>query len=273
MAGGFTLTPELCNGTDYGTDVTNARGTAVTCASGAYGTWTQLVASTGLDTSWMRIVAMTNGGSNTQNTHLFNLGIGAAGSEVLTVSGLSAVQPDALMSYSVFILPISIPAGTRIAAQGTGGTDVIYLQLQLFSDGYSGFNEAVSGLEPISSNLTNSNNSGAVVSGAIGVKGAYTQVVGSTARDYCGLYFAIAASSYAGSMAQDQEVWDIAIGAASSEIIVVPNIIMVLANKHDTAVYGPFMIEIPAGTRISLRFSSATAASSGVYCNVWGIYR
>lgn len=96
-------------------------------------------------------------------------------------------------------------------------------------------------------------------------KGAYSQLVAATARDYMALLISVQAT---GSGSSDALV-DIAIGAGGSEVVVIPNLYCASATSFDVAEY-LFPIFIPLGTRIAARCQT-NAANGTVRVMVHGI--
>jgi hypothetical protein len=91
----------------------------------------------------------------------------------------------------------------------------------------------------------------------IHTKGAWAQIIASTARDAYGITVFIAATAGAASSNQRYLV-DIGIGAASSEVVLIPDLMCGNASAFNAASNtGPamfhFPIYIPAGSRISAR--------------------
>ncbi len=97
----------------------------------------------------------------------------------------------------------------------------------------------------------------------INTKGAYTQLVGSTASDACFIIvdiFGWAATATSGSV-------DIAVGAAGSEQVIIAD--LVISNSFlSQASHYCFPVNIPAGTRLSARSQVNQTATNGIYVSV-----
>lgn len=92
-------------------------------------------------------------------------------------------------------------------------------------------------------------------------KGAWVQLIASTAFDY--QYLEIWGSNSFTSTTNTRGLLDIGIGAAAAEVVLIPDLLMGAVGASQT--YGgfrnyPFPLFIPAGTRVSARFSNATAS-------------
>lgn len=93
-----------------------------------------------------------------------------------------------------------------------------------------------------------------VTAGTNPAKGAYAQLVASTAQDARGI---IVTPQAAGGL---RSLFDIAVGGAGSEVVIIPNI----ATGEGTGYQSVFFpIAIPAGSRLSCAVSCSTSASAG----------
>jgi hypothetical protein len=282
MPGGYSTGPNLCGCNDQGTDLANSRGTAVVGASNAYGSYTQLVASTTTDTCAM-LVCIQESPSNANRDNSARIAVGAAGVEVPIVSDLiHAATRAGIYSYNYFF-PVNIPAGTRISAgvYSIGVTDTLYISVILFDGSFTNV-EGAGGADSIgwSAGLGTT-----VQSGGLNTKSAYSQLVASTARDYQGIFFAIDDHNQnftSGNSTTLTALFDIAIGAGGSEIPIIsnypisfPQASTVTSNQYclgDNLVSHYLPIAIPAGTRISVRCQDIL--NSVVYgVTVYGVYQ
>lgn len=104
--------------------------------------------------------------------------------------------------------------------------------------------------------------------GTAGAKGSYVQVVASTAIAYQGLVLGI--SQYYGGV--NSTLADLSIGAAGSESVVVPNILIDTGNgsSYGFSCYVP--IQIPSGSRIAVRHQETGGSGTrDLYWSVTGI--
>lgn len=106
--------------------------------------------------------------------------------------------------------------------------------------------------------LTASSNPTNVPSTTVNTKGPYTQLVASTAYDTHALIFTCAHDAVGSTQSQ---LVDIAVGAAASEQIVIPDVLVSFDQWNGRAfVSVPFPVYIPAGSRIAAQFQSTSAA-------------
>ncbi len=97
----------------------------------------------------------------------------------------------------------------------------------------------------------------------INTKGAYSQLVASTAADTCFIEIDIFGWGSAASLG----AVDIAVGAAGSEQVIINNLVLSDSTASASAHYA-FPVAIPAGTRISARAQSNVTATNTTFCSV-----
>jgi hypothetical protein len=273
MSGGFNGIASVCNGNSQGVDPTNTRGTAVTSGNNAYGSYAQIVASTPSDTAFIKIDISTNASSNTGFGGGVKIAIGGAGSEIDIILDLQLKAPLSAYYGGSYLFPVSIPAGTRIAAAANGNagaSDVYYVHVELFDSGWG--TEDFAGVDSIGA--TNSGSRGtAVTAGAAATKGSYAQLTASTPRDYDAIALVVTDITSAG-MAGDRWLIDLAIGGAGSEVIILPDWFISTTTSDDPrGQLGCVLpISIPAGTRVAARVASALG-SNLIGIVAYGLYQ
>ncbi|HUU44168.1 MAG TPA: hypothetical protein VM118_00420 [Acidobacteriota bacterium] len=96
---------------------------------------------------------------------------------------------------------------------------------------------------------TTGSSAGTTVSAGDDVKGSYTQLIASTgiAADYVYVFVQMSGSAICSYLV------DIATGAASSEVVVVPDLYIDHYTSDKVWAYGPYRLDIASGTRISAR--------------------
>lgn len=234
-------------------DTTNGVGTSVAEGNGAKGSWVQLIASTPKHGHGL-LVSCSLGG--TGGPHAFDIGIGAAGSEVVIIADLIslAVLTNGGMHTAYF--PLSLPAGTRIAARAraSAASNNIFPLVHVVSGALAGLSSfgrcttyGVSGVTPTAP----ANGSG------------WTQVVASTANQISALVLGLALSS------SKVGLMDLAVGAAASEQMFLESIAVV----GDTTPHyiGPLPVNIPAGSRISARAWATAGGGSSQKLALYGL--
>lgn len=93
-------------------------------------------------------------------------------------------------------------------------------------------------------------------------KGAWTQVVASVPTGVCGIFIA---TEVAVSQVYPRMFLDVGIGAAGSEVVIVPNVVIASVDYYrDGGKHLYLPIQLPAGQRLSLRLQSADASISSI---------
>lgn len=261
MSGGFPDAPAWCQwGRSY-TSYQGNNGEWTNIPTGTYptfGAWTQVVASAPFDICELSLVAADGG--NSRDGTVFQIGIGASGSEVVLVPAM-VYSSSGVWQIRV---PIDIPAGTRIAVRAAW-TATINVQVGLAYFGASAYPEmSAKKLDSIGVNASLSQGT-LLTSGASNVYGAYTQLIAATANDYAG--FIPVADNVLNTATNDALDVKIAIGASGSEVDVFGMIAHSAYRVEGDGAggytgAGPVWIQIPAGTRISAKLSSPTASAT-----------
>lgn len=219
--------------------------------SAAEGSWTQLIASTAADSDFI-YVYLTLGGSTVEEV-LIDFSVGASSSETVFIENIPLSTRSALSGKNESLwFPIRIPAGSRIAVRAQSDTAVaVGVAISLFKgDEKSSSYTAARGYGIVSANSSGT----AVDAGATAnTKGSWTELVASTGEQINGFWLHVGNNDNLTINVQTMVFVDIAIGASSSETIIVQNH-PVISDTNETAMQSLFYdIRIPAGTRISAR--------------------
>lgn len=234
-----------------GTDLTNTRGTALTNSGVAHtkGNYTELDASTARNAAGIFVTLQGNGGQE----GFVDIAVGAAASEVIIAANLHYVINAVNIRSWEYFIPIPIPGGTRIAArfQSSSTTNGVWVNATLWHGGF--MSPSCSVMDALNADTANTQGTLIAQGGANNTKGAYTQIIASTSRRYRALYIS---NGRRGTVASQAFMNDIAIGAAASEQIIIPNVFWnqnTTTDQIERPVQGPFWVDIPAGTRIAIR--------------------
>lgn len=244
-----------------GAVTSTSRGTALTANASANTkatSYTQLIASTAFDATG--ILVMFDDCAAAAD-FLVDIAVGASSSEQVILSNLLVSAGTGSIVYGGhYFFPINIPAGSRISArcQCTTGGSAVRCSALLFSGGLL----APETLGIVTSYGPNTADSGAVSidpGGTINTKPAtYTEITSSTTYPIRFLTFSIG-SQVNGTRSSQSWLMDIAIGASSSEVIILPNILLNCSTSPDIVVpqtINLIPVNIPAGTRLSARAQS-----------------
>lgn len=273
MPGGFQSDFSLANAQNISFSYTNPQfpdggpGISPSATANTKGAWSQLISSAASDIYMLRIIAeyQGNGSSGNDGYALLDIGVGASGSEVVLIPNIimGNDQPSGNgMGFLDLLIPISIPAGTRISArcQVNAASSISTISIGVWSFDSSFGEEAPTGYDAIG--VSPSSSSGTVLS-TTGQPGPFIQLVASAARDYCGL-FVISDTNGNGNFSGESV--DIAVGASGSEQLVLP------ASWGDfgTVYVHYYPIQIPAGERIAVRGTTQFGQTIDVI--VYGAY-
>ena len=97
--------------------------------------WTQLVASTGVDASILRLYFAGHNSSGVASPALVDIGIGSANSEIVLLPDLDVGFHAAPLNLQV---PVSVPAGTRLSARAQGARTSVNIGVAADVDGEQG---------------------------------------------------------------------------------------------------------------------------------------
>lgn len=215
------------------------------------GAWTQIVSSTTSDTGLIVVNYNGTAGIATDASVLFDIGVGAAGSEVVVASDL-AVGGIGFSLTPHFSLPIFIPAGSRVAARAQAAATTTagaasWLLLRT----------ADAHLTPRSVDtlgVVSSTSRGIALAGA---SGSYTEIVASTSQPYQAMQLISSAGGKTGINSTFRLT--LAVGAAGSEVDIGSvdlsqasggSIALVGNPSPQPAIFGRV---VPAGSRLSVK--------------------
>ena len=240
-------------------DTANSRGVLCpNCGSAAHvkGNWGQVIASTPKDSAGL-LVFFVNVGAATNSEFLYDIGVGASGSEQVLIANI--LYTGRQHTGHAMFFPIFVPAGTRLSTRiqnfSGGNYTGIYIQIVLLSQPLLG-SSPLSVCTTYGANASTTRGVSIDPGAAANTKGAWTEIVASSNRlRYLGIAFGLQANTI---RADGGRLFDIGIGAASSEQVIIPDIFIAEGGIADL---DPphnlwFPVDIPAGTRISVRQQS-----------------
>jgi len=242
-----------------------SNGTVVNASASANtkGAWTELIASTGFAYAGFQLFANTD--TNNED-FLIDIAIGAAASEKIVADNIFSGTYRAHAAVMLQI-PVGIPAGSRISArvQSNVGSATCVI---------SGIGYAVGFASPLIGPHSRMISMGAATASTTGVdvnagatantKGAWSELVASTSADFASLVVSMG-SNKNGVPAIALFLFDIGVGAAGSEKVIVPNFCITtryVAFETVSTIFqsaqGPFPCSVPAGSRLAMRSQSTT---------------
>ena len=281
MPGGFPIGFDVCAAAAHGITASTSSGTNVASSATVHtkGSWVQLVASSTRDCCLLEVV-ISNEAVNNALIGAVDIGVGGAGSEVVVLQNLIVDAGYAEVAYR-YLLPVNIPAGSRIAARSqvdTTGAQNIRVSVTAFEGGFSQ-SPGAAGVDAIGFVAAATNGTTIDPGGTANTKGAYAELIAATARDYFGLVGTIdGLTGHTSTLGNNNMLLDIAIGAAGSEQIINPDQRWRSpSNSFVMLTPSPFYpINIPAGSRLAARaqVSSITSTPGRTFgLTLYGVYK
>ena len=259
MAGGIPLIGSV----SYLGSVTNPAG-AVTIPAGASantkGAWVTLVSSTPDDVDVISFSCTSNYDGGTLNQGSIDFGIGPAGSEVVVIHDILVGQGGNTNKDALFCVPFHAPAGSRIAVRGqdTGAVSAGTVNISYF---FGNFLHSTSSAGVDAVGFLPASTTGTILTApsAVNTPGAWSQLTSASSSDYVGFYLSLdTANTWGGDTLRYNCMIDVAIGPSGSEQIIVSGLVVALNNTMGNFFpnyLGPFALPIPAGSRISARYT------------------
>lgn len=239
-----------------------ATGTTVTAAASANtkGSWVSL-GTPSFQYEAFDLVAAQTAASN----KLIDIGINdGSGNWHVIVDNLQfpgSKNADELKSYR---LPIRLKSGQEVGMriQASSASHVLIATLHGCSRGDGGA-PGYSRMVRLSTTTT-SRGTAVDPGGTASTKGAWAEVIASTAQHYDALFVVVGQNGDTTRTATATALMDIGQGASSSEHVILENVVMRWTTTLDgpTLLLGPIPIQIPAGVRLAAR-GACTDATAG----------
>jgi hypothetical protein len=222
--------------------------------------WTEMVAAAPFAVAGLLLEFASD---STGVTLLYDLGIGAAGSETVLLANLH-FGTNGYIGHGYYVIPISIASGTRLAArvQSSGTSDTCRLNLTLLQA--PGSYSPPTAMQTYGAATGDSGGTSIDPGGTANTKGSYVQLSASLSANARLILLAI------GNNADNTRTggyWklDLATGPAGSETILIPDLLIACTSNTDVlvpTVLGPFPVSIASGTRLAAR-ASCTFTTAG----------
>ncbi|KKK98248.1 hypothetical protein LCGC14_2644640, partial [marine sediment metagenome] len=196
---------------------------------------------------------------NTKDDCLIDIAVGAESSEQVIVPDLMFTSVGAGENMQLF-LPIFIPAASRIAVRGQAdgvGRDIFFTAMLLGKPFLPGMMLG-SRLTAYGINTGDSGGTQIDPGGTAHTKGSYVELDASSDHHHKGLLASFGMGQNASATAGSFLV-DIAVGAATSEQVLIQNLFVGVSSAldHPAPVFcGPFPVSIPESTRLAVRAQS-----------------
>ncbi|GAA0969760.1 hypothetical protein GCM10009555_017480 [Acrocarpospora macrocephala] len=240
-----------------GATAASSIGVAVTAggSTNTKGSWVELIAATAHKA--VGLIVNAGRGHTATADFLVDIGVGASSSETVIIPNLKCDNGSNNLGPGQILIPIGIPAGTRIAArcQATSASAVTRLQVILLYGSWLG--QPPLGRVTAYGVATADSGGVSVDPGlAANTKGSWSQITASTTNPMRSMLVSIGQQANSGRSVNTDWLLDIAIGAGGSELIVIADLHAEVSTSDDAVeprYIGPIPCNIPAGTRLAAR--------------------
>jgi len=224
------------------------------------GAWAQLWASTAVNSSMLVCMFDDVTVSATNTATLVDIGIGGAGSEVVVIANISV---GGLGHGTTHVFPLYIPAGTRVSIRLQSAVVSKALAGRVSLVPAVGDQDAAQIVDTYGADTANSKGVTLATPSVAGTKTGWTQIVASTTRDAAWITWSFASNGT--NIAAAKGGVDIGYGGAGSEQVLVGNIRWEQLGTEAIRHAG-FVVpcNIPAGTRLAVRWDSTSTAAASV---------
>lgn len=239
-------------------------GLSVNTAAGANtkGSYVEVIASSPFDSVLIQILILLTTATNGLQM-LTDIATGAGGAEAVCIPDImrSNHATTASDTGGLYILPLEIASGTRIAArcQASTGSSTEVLAITLVAAGGA---PGIATFVNYGANTVDSGGTQIDPGGSANTKGSYTQITASTSAVIQSLLSMTALAGNNSAAATATWAYDIATGAGGAEVVLIPDLRMQtrLLNGSTASVAmsprsQPFLTYIAASTRIAVRAS------------------
>ena len=252
LGGGARYEASALGTGSYGVDVTSSS------TVNTKGSYVDLIASvsvevTGLELSFRQTVDA--------NSYLIDIAVGAATAEQDIISNILTGGKTIARTEKMQV-PLHIPRGSRISAriQSSGQSSILDLAIVVWGQSFP----PPSPLGRITTYGDTTADSGGIsidAGASTNTKGAYSEISASVGNNIKMIWMALGGQD---NVARPNSffAFDIAVGAGTSEQVVVSDIVARVASSTDTVsgnVLGPYPVNIPSGSRLAVRSQSSTA--------------
>lgn len=215
------------------------------------GGWGEILASTPADADVVRLVVWGGGASGAINSILFDLGVGAAGSEVALVQNIASFSYNSAYGANMIEIPVRIAAGSRLSirwqsGRASAGNLSVGVWLGVYADGGVSSSE----VDTIGANTA------ATTGVALGsTNNAWVQVTASTSRAYRAIV--VCPTSNDSTMEASQATFDLGIGPPGSEVAYSTGVVYETNTAERPGMWAGgstcVPVEVPAGSRLAVR--------------------
>jgi hypothetical protein len=251
----------------------SAPGTTVTAHAtiNTKGSWVELITATTFPVFGVTLMISSDGTAATQVANLYDLGVGAAASEVVLISNLLNTSPPTGAGMKPYFFPIYIPKGARIAARKQSNITVKTGSVVIFCHG--GFSappwRTFAGADAIGADTADSGGF-THTTGNSGTYSTWTNIGSTLARQY-GALMPIVSSGTDTTMGNNPSYLQVGIASTvlATRMFTIDNSVESISTiVPNIPIYGNFA----TGTQMMIRGTSNTTADTDLEFAIMGLY-
>jgi hypothetical protein len=278
LAGSFVIhsliggdTVAASGGTFVGADIPEGNyGLPVTAGATVHtkGAWRNMISALPFDTVGL---VVNTGPTSLSYPYLLDIGIGEQGREVVLIPDIMGVSPQP--PGLAFYVPMRLPAGTRVVARTQARNGGAPINLQII--GVGGHSERLPHIPQVTGygiNAAATDGTTPALPANINVKGAWTELVASTAHAFEHVILCIGINS-SGTSGRPNRI-DLGVGPAGSEAVVLPDYIVTEGHTSGMAMcpaISVLPVSVPAGSRVALRYQNNNLTARDMRVSLIGI--
>lgn len=202
------------DGDDF-TLLTSSAATTLTASatSNTKGSYSQVIASTSGQTTFVVVIATAVGASTINTGCLVDIATGASGSETVVLSNLAFGGASASIGGLICAIPLRINSGTRISARMQSATASRTGAVRIFLYDFGDATSVPTSADTIGSDTAASSGT------RIAANNAWTQITSSTSKQYIGFVLipSVANANIAGT---NSHIYELGVGASGSEVVI-----------------------------------------------------
>lgn len=225
------------------------------------GSWVQAIAATTSDIHAVEVHATTDVATgNTNTASLVDIGTGGSGSETVIVADIGFGH---LLAGAVVEVPVFIPSGTRVALRMQSVVTSKAVTFAVRGKTRSGSSVPARYCTTYGADTSASRGTVLGVPGAADTHGAWTELTAATTERLAGLVLCPGLGG-ASSGQTGTRLYDVGVGGSGSEVAIIENLTASTNTNEQLLLEGDprvFAVDIPAGTRITARFSYNTGGT------------
>ena len=232
-------------------------------STNAKGSWVEVVsaANNAHGASWVMVDLSDPGAAS---RFLVDVALGASGSEVVAIADLLMSGVRAGHGHATYLFPVAIPPGVRVAVRAASSASASSLKVavRLFSGAFASL-QPLGGVTTFGADAADTSGVTVDPGAAANTKGSWVQL--SATVPYPIRWLALGFANLDTSWSTTRWLLDIGVGAAGSEVVVVPDLPLsgdVINDHYASLCYSGFPVSVAAGARLAARCASSSTVAT-----------